>query len=298
VSGSGKRVSSVLAHDGAFWRRMAALGARSFPRWWMRYSPPVFGVAAAVAMPGARRAVRRNLEWIRGPAPVWRDTLETAQTFATYASCLAEALARGSKNEAELKASYVGGEHMRDAIARDKGVLVLTMHTAGWELATPLFERETQVGVMIVMERERSAGAQAIQDRPRGASGTKLVHLDGDPLSALPIVRHLGNKGAVAMQIDRPPASGRTIPVRLLGRSYAIPEGPVRLAQLSGAPLLPSFAARVGFHEYHARTYPPLTVPRRASERERAEAAQAVADAMGDFLRRFPTQWFHFTANE
>ncbi|HSQ64521.1 MAG TPA: hypothetical protein VLM85_14960, partial [Polyangiaceae bacterium] len=62
-----------FAHDGVFWRRMAALGAQKFPRWWLRYTPPFFGVAAAVVLPQARRAVRRNLERIRGPQPLWRD---------------------------------------------------------------------------------------------------------------------------------------------------------------------------------------------------------------------------------
>jgi KDO2-lipid IV(A) lauroyltransferase len=273
---------------------MAAMGARRFPRWWMRYSPPLFGLAAAVAMPAARRAVRGNLERIRGPAPRWRDTLETAQTFSTYASCLSEALARGSKNEGPLRTSFIGGEHMHEAIARGKGVLILTMHTAGWEIATPLWIRDTKVDVMIVMEKERSAGAQAIQDRPRVAPGTKLVHVGGDPLSGLPILRHLEEKGAVGMQIDRPPSSGRTVAVELLGRPYGIPEGPLRIAQLSGAPLLPSFSARLGHNAYHARTYPALSLSRRATRADVERTAQGIADAMGDFLRRFPTQWFHF----
>jgi phosphatidylinositol dimannoside acyltransferase len=291
-----KHESSPLAHDGEFWRRMAAMGARRFPRWWMRYSPPLFGLAAAVAMPVARRAVRKNLARIRGPVPLWRDTLETAETFTTYASCLSEALARGSKNEGALRTSFIGGEHMHEAISRGKGVLVLTMHTAGWEIATPLWVRDTKVDVLVVMEEERSARAQAIQDRPRAAPGTQFVHVGGDPLSALPIMRHLEKKGAVGMQIDRPPSSGRTLAVQLLGEPYAIPEGPLRIAQLSGAPLLPSFSARLGFHEYHARTYPALSLPRRATRAELEAVAQGIADAMGDFLRRFPTQWFHFGA--
>jgi KDO2-lipid IV(A) lauroyltransferase len=285
---------SQFAVDGAFWRRCAALGARRFPRWWMRYSPPFFGLAAAVVVPGARRAVRRNLEHIRGPAPLWRDALETAETFTNYASCLSEALARGSKNGGSLATSFVGGEHMHDAVAQRRGVLVLTMHTAGWEVATPLWFRDTNVEVLVVMEREKNTRAQAIQDAPRATPGVRFVHVGDDPLAALPILRHLENKGAVGIQIDRLPGNGRTVGVELMGRPYSIPEGPLRIAQLSGAPLLPSFSARLGFHEYHARTYPPMTVARRASRSELERTAQQIADAMGDFLRRFPTQWFHF----
>jgi phosphatidylinositol dimannoside acyltransferase len=285
---------SLFAHDGEFWRRMAALGARKFPGWWMRYSPPAFGLAAAALLPAARRAVRKNLERIRGRAPLWVEALETARTFTTYASCLSEGLARGSKNEAPIRTTFVGGEHMHASVARGKGVVVLTMHTAGWEIATPLFVRDTRVDIMVVMEEERDARAQAIQDGPRATWGAKVVHVGGDPLSALPILRHLKAKGAVAMQIDRPPASGRCVTVDLLGKPYAIPEGPLRIAQLSGAPILPTFTARLGFNAYHGETYSPLLLPRRATPDEIQKVAQDIGDAMGDFLRRFPTQWFHW----
>ena len=283
-----------MAPDGTFWRGMAAMGARRFPRWWMRYSPPVFGVAAAALLPDARRAVRANLARIRGPAPGWRDAVDTARTFATYASCLSEALARGSKNERPIDATYDGSEHMRDAIARGKGVLLLTMHTAGWDIAPPLYAHFNDVDVLVVMMRERSAGAEKLHKDARTELGTKVVHVGDDALAALPIMRHLEKKGAVGIQIDRPPPNGRTITARLFGEPYPIPEGPLRIAQLSGAPMLPVFSARRGFHTYHVRQYPPITLPRRATREELEHAAQAIAAAMEDFLRRYPTQWFQF----
>jgi lauroyl/myristoyl acyltransferase len=273
---------------------MAALGARRFPRWWMRYSPPVFGLAAAALMPDARRAVRENLERIRGPASRWRDALETAETFTTYASCLTESLAQGSKNDTTIRTTYAGGEHMYEAAARGKGVLILTIHTAGWEVMTPLFSRATLLDVMVVMERERSETAEAISDVGRADWGSKVVRIDDDPLSALPILRHLRTNGAVAMQVDRAPRSGRTLPVSLLGRPYAIPEGPLRIAQRTGALMLPQFSARLGFQRYAVRSYPAFELARHASQAEVLAAAQKVADAMGDCLQRFPTQWFHF----
>src|SRR5512139_3406136 len=89
---------TFFAHDGLFWRRMAAMGAQRLPRWWLRYSPPFFGLAAAALVPDARQKVLRNLRRIRGPAPVHRDVAETSQTFMAYAGVLAEVLSFGSKN--------------------------------------------------------------------------------------------------------------------------------------------------------------------------------------------------------
>lgn len=84
--------------------------------------------------------------------------------------------------------------------------------------------------------------------------------------------------------------------VELLGEPASVPEGPFRLAQLSGASILPVFCARVAFRQYEFHAYPPLWLDRRASGEEQRGAAQHAADAMTDFLRRHPTQWFNFGA--
>src|SRR5207247_1079101 len=82
------------------WRRLAHLGASRGPRWWVRYSPPFFGLAAAALLPNARRAVASNLRRIRGDKGRVRDALDVAHPFTTYAGCLAESLANGPNNAA------------------------------------------------------------------------------------------------------------------------------------------------------------------------------------------------------
>ena len=285
----------LFAHDGLFWRRMASLGAQRFPKWWVRYSPPVFGVAAAVALPEARRAVRRNLRRIRGPRPLWRDVIDTTQTFASYAGCLAETLTTGSKNYAEPRVDIVGSEHVKVAVAEKHGLILLTMHTGGWEVAGPLLAEHTHVDVVLVMEGERDASARRIHDQAREASGVRVIHIGPDPLAALPLVRHLTEqKGAAAMQVDRVPSSGRALRVRLLDGEGTLPEGPFRLAQLTGAPMVPVFCARLGFRRYAFEAHAARTLPRRASADQVAAVAQSVADDMTRFLRAHPTQWFEF----
>ena len=288
-------MSAYFAHDGLFWRRMAALGAQRFPSWWLRYTPPVFGVAAAVALPGARRAVRNNLQRIRGPQPLWRDVIDTGQTFAAYAGCLAETLATGSKNDARPEVDIVGREHVLTALAKNRGVIFLTMHTGGWEAAGPLLSEHMHLDVVLVMESERNAGAREIHDRAREVAGVRVIHIGPDPLAALPLVRHLTEKkGAAAMQVDRVPSSGRMLRVRLLDQEGSLPEGPFRLAQLTGAPFLPVFCARLGFRKYMFQAHEAQTLPRRATAAQVESAAQSIADTMTRFLRAHPTQWFEF----
>jgi lauroyl/myristoyl acyltransferase len=288
---------SSFAHDALFWRRLARFGAAKMPLWWMRYSPPLFGLAAAVAVPRARKTVAANLQHLRGPVSPWRDAVEVAETFATYACCLSETLAYGSKNAGLPKLALVDKHHMTNALADGKGAIMATAHTAGWDVAGPVFGDDHHVDLVMVMESERNEGARRVHDEARVAGGTSFVHVGDDPLAALPLVRHLRRGAVVAIQVDRVPSQMRSREVRLLGRRFRLPEGALRLAEITGAPIVPIFSARLGFRSYRMEVRTPIRVPRRATDAALDMAAQQIADALGDFLHRHPTQWFHFSGD-
>jgi KDO2-lipid IV(A) lauroyltransferase len=172
---------------------------------------------------------------------------------------------------------------------------MVTAHTAGWESVGPVLARDQGLHMMIVMQAEPDQRAQSLQDDARKRAGALIVHAGGDPLAALPLLRHLKTPGGVvALQLDRFVDGMRTREVELLGKKARIPEGPLRLAQVSGAPILPVFCARVGYRQYLIDLYESRIVPRHASEAELDAVAQHLADSMGTFLRKHPTQWFHF----
>jgi KDO2-lipid IV(A) lauroyltransferase len=289
-------VTFAFAHDGAFWRRLAHLGASRGPEWWVRFSPPVFGIAAAIAVPSARRAVRANLRRLRGEGGPLRDALDVGRTFATYASCHAEVLSHGSKNAREPTATVLGRANVDAALgddARASGAVIVTAHTAGWETVGPLLRRDKRRDVIMVMAREGDARAMELHDAARAAAGLKVVHV-GDPLSSLVLLRELRRGAVVAIQIDRVPRELRTRAVSFLGGPGAIPEGPLRLAAAAGAPILPLFCARVGYRDYLIDARPPIVLPPRPTEADLDLAAQSLASELAGFLRAHPTQWFHF----
>jgi KDO2-lipid IV(A) lauroyltransferase len=284
-----------FALDGAFWRAAARAGAAYGPEWFVRYSPPLIGLAACALARGPRAQVVRNLRRIHGERAPVHEVADAARTFATYASCLAEILGAGSPRARMPTALIWEERHFLDARSDGRGIIFATAHTAGWETVGPLLSRDHGIRVMIAEERERDAAARAIQDEARRATGLLVVHVGEDPLSALPLAQHLRARGVVALQVDRAPAQMRARQVRLFDTPGAIPEGPLRLAMLTGAPILPIFAARTGYREYEIVTYPPIRLPRRATEGELDAAAQQLADAMQSFVRARSTQWFHFS---
>jgi lauroyl/myristoyl acyltransferase len=288
-------VRGALALDGAFWRRVAFLGASRAPSWFVRWSPPLIGAAIAMAMPAMRRRISLQLATVRGRVSPLRDTIDVLRTYANFASCLTELLSTGSKNAPPPQATIHCGPEVAALLSADRGVIFATAHTAGWESLGALLARQHHKKVMIVMQRERDGRARELQDALRRAEGgVQIQHVGRDPLASLPLMRHLREGGVVALQIDRVPQGMASRHVRLFGRDGVIPEGPLRLAQLTGAPIVSVFSARTGHRRYEIFVNEPVVVARWAEPAAVDEAAQQVADALSAFVRARPTQWFPF----
>ncbi len=270
------------------------MGAQRLPPWWVRYTPPVIGAMAAALVPTQRRRVLRNLRQIQGEYGPLREARDVTHTFASYAGCLAEILATGSKNAGAPDVVLVGRKHLDFAAAKKKGILVATIHSGGWELVGPLLASYRKSELVMVMEGERDEKARELQDGARRKSGLSVAHVGDDPLSSLPLLRHLRDGNTVALQVDRVPDGMRSVPVTMFGRPFRMPVGPFRLAQVSGAPVVPIFSARRGYRKYVVQASKAIELERRADDAAVAHAAQTVADAITVFLREHPTQWFHF----
>jgi KDO2-lipid IV(A) lauroyltransferase len=280
---------SEFALDGSFWRRAARWGSRG-PEWFVRVAPPIIGVAICAFATERRHAIADNLRRIRGPRGALTDAVDVARTFATYASCLTEVLGGAPAAETLVK----GELHIDDALADGRGVLLVTAHTAGWEVVGPILARDRNLDITIVEAAEPDAAANAIQDEARQARAVRVARVGDDPFSALPLIRQLREGRVVALQIDRAPPGLRTRAVRLFGQPGAVPEGPLRLASLSGAPIVPVFVARTGHRRYEVISSAPIRLARGASEAAVDAAAQAMATRLEAFVCAHPTQWFHF----
>jgi KDO2-lipid IV(A) lauroyltransferase len=281
-------------HDSHLWRRAMNAGILHGPRAFVRYSPPVFGVTFAALLPRHRRAVLRNLRLALGPRSAAVEARDVARVFATYASCLTEAFLAAGDGGVSVKGSSVHDEHFAGALAEGKGVILTTAHTGGWQLAGPVLHAGHDAELLVVMRRERDARAQALQDDARARSGTRVIHIGDDPLDALPLLSHLRKGGVVAVQMDRLPRGMRGRKVELFGSAFEVPEGPLRLAAVSGAPIVPVFTRRLGYMEYEVEIGEPIHLPRRPAEADLDGAARKVMSKMEIFVRNNPTQWFHF----
>jgi phosphatidylinositol dimannoside acyltransferase len=291
-----RKMAEELRPDSAFLRRLMVQAVTDGPEALLRYGPLLFGPAFGAALRDKRERVRRNLRLILGPRPPLDELVDIAAVFANYASCLTEAMLIGTPRGRALGLlSYaIGADNFEACVAEGKGIIIATAHLGGWEVSGPMLRKVRAKNVVVVMARERDERARAMQDELRARSGVKVVHIGETALDALPLLRHLKQEDVVAMQIDRVPPGMRARAVTLCGQPFQVPEGPLTIAALSGAPIMPVFTRRLGFMHYEAKVLPPIHVPRRPTPADLDSAAQRLMDDLGAFLRENPTQWFHF----
>jgi KDO2-lipid IV(A) lauroyltransferase len=283
-------------HERVLLRRFAYLGARYGPSFWVRGSPPWFGVLFALALPDVRRRVRDNLRRVYGRRSGAEERRDVLRTFTDYAACLAESLGAERREAHEARIAVDGAEHLRAALAQGRGAVLVTAHTGPWDVVARRFSDEYGARMAMIMEAEPDPSARAFHDGLRQRSGAFVLRVGETPLDGLAVLRHVRQGGIAAFQIDRPSRSGRSIPVRLFGESFEVPEGPFRLAELAQAPLVALFAAREGYFRYRVTVEAPRWFSHDAGTEGVAEAARAAAGALERFIRAHPTQWFHFSA--
>lgn len=299
ASTAGRLLSDLRHHDSALWRHAFRAGVVYGPEPFVRYSPLAFGLLFGAALGDVRQHVVENLRRALGPRPRHVELADAARVFMNFACSLTDAFAVAEGRRHLLIAERKHDEHFTRALAEGRGVIAATAHTGGWQVAGAIVKKHhPEADMVIVMNRERDPRAQHVQDQVRRSSGIRVLHVGADPLDALPVLGHLRKGGVVAVQIDRVPAGMRGRRVRLFGEPWAIPEGALMLAALSGAPIVPSFTRRLGYLSYDIFTHPAIRLPRKPAGGDLDAAAQALADAMAEFVRENPTQWFHFEMDQ
>jgi len=275
-------------------RRLAYAGARFGPRFVIEHSPKLFGTAFALALPETRARVRHNLRRVKGRRGFLSEQRDVLLTFASYAACLAESLGI-ERPDAQHTELVVNGEaHLREALSEGRGVILVTGHIGPWDCAARLLAKDFRAPVLVVMLAEPDERARQVHDAVRERGGVRVVHIGEHPLDALPLLRHVQSGGVLAIQLDRAAPGGRSLTVQLFGDTERMPEGPFRLAALSGAPIVPIFAHRAGYFRYELSVVAPIRVQRSASAADLQAAATSAAESMQSFISRHPTEWFHF----
>ncbi len=238
--------------------------------------------------PAKRRQLASNLCHTLGLPPehpdvkalVKREVRNEARRSADFLWALAR------PDELLATTEVEGREHLVEALERGRGILLVSTHVGGWEVATALAKAIVPVPTTAIVTDDWLAWAV---EGLRVRAGLGLMY-DSEPVAkAAGLLR---NGEAILVLGDYAKEWMRTYPVRLLDAVAELPAGAVVLARLCGTPLVPfsvlPVAQRRWRVEIEAPLYPP---PRNGGVAAEKVLLQELADRWTVTLRTHAEQW-------
>ncbi len=251
----------------------------------------VFGRVAAHRAPDRRRIVERNLQ--RADPSLQGRALDRAavRLFQSYARYWVESFRLPGTSAEDLDAGFTqeGYEHVVEARAAGKGVILALPHLGAWEWAGFWLAKVQDVPITVIVERLEPPELFEWFASLRRSFGMEVVPLG--PGAGTASMRALRANDALALLSDRDIAGGGP-EVEFFGERTTLPGGPATLALRTGAPILPLATYFGGPRGHRAVVRPPLDTTRRGSLREDvARVTQDLAHALEDLIRQAPEQW-------
>jgi KDO2-lipid IV(A) lauroyltransferase len=178
-----------------------------------------------------------------------------------------------------------GRERLDTALARGKGVILVTAHLGSWELggaalAAMGYSVTTVAGIQF---------SSALSPFIRKIKQDLGIDVVSSKSGLSRIMRALGRGEIVALHIDGDQFEGG-IEVDFFGRRARLPGGPSILAARTGSALLPAFALRTGGQSITITIEDEVQVDHEDAEKTTLRAVRVVER----YIRRYPDQWCMF----
>jgi KDO2-lipid IV(A) lauroyltransferase len=238
--------------------------------------------------PARRHAALANLA-VMMPRATRRDRVKLARRMMrSYNRMMYEFFRLPHVGREELLSSVevVGREHLEQAIARGRGVILASSHIGNWELAAVMI---AQFGYTL----HAVAGVQlgrwlsgAVRETKSELSIVTVSPEDG----FRKLLRALEHNDPVALVVDGD-IYQHGVEVEFFGRTYNFPAGPGALAQRTGAQVICGYCERISPGRFRMVMEKPLDP---AAFPTTATLNQAVAVAIERHVREHLDQWCIF----
>jgi lauroyl/myristoyl acyltransferase len=223
-------------------------------------------------------------------ATTWRQ-------FQDFASVYSERLEVARRSDIVFEQE--GNQHLAQAKAAGRGVILLMSHFGRWEIGARLLA-EKHSELTLVMGGQVDGEARAGVDRDLRTAGVDVVTVpegQGQSFDILQAVSALRGGGVVSLAADRAFGDARLLRVPFLGGAVGVAAAPFALALVSGAPLLTVFAMRIGPRRYRFVSDPPVYLSAANRQDRQAvmeKAAAAYLERLHAMIRLHPEQWQTF----
>ncbi len=247
-----------------------------------------------LTMPAARRRTRYYLDRrFPGRSGRLRRFLDSYRLLCGFGRTMIDQFVLVVAGRGALRAECVNAEVLGKVFRDHAGFVLLNAHVGCWQVAMSYLDfagREVST-VMIPPTADQPGGAEL------EAMPFKVIDPRRGLDSVLAMLQSLRRGEILGLMGDRVfgPEEG-TVEASFLGGPIKLPFAPYRLAGAAGVPIAVIFSYKTGFDRYEIKLARLIEVDPDAARRPQTcqPCAQQFADALEEFVRQRPWQFFNF----
>lgn len=231
-------------------------------------------------------------------SPTYRKRMRSNMTLASYEAQLGIALREAGKNIMELPLIWLGKperlaakvrlenwEIAQAAIDAKKGVIFLTPHLGCFELSGKSIALRTKMTVLY--RQPKKDALKPLLEDARASSGMLLAPANLSGVRAL--AKALKKGEAIGLLPDQVPQEGEGVWADFFGKPAYTMTLSAKLAAMTGAPIILTYAERLAFGRGFVQRFVPFT---ESLDGDAAQQALAINRAMEKLIANAPSQYF------
>lgn len=242
-----------------------------------------------------RRASRKYLQRVTGAAAtLW----QVAKHIHCFAAVTLDRLFLLSERFRRFDIHIYGIEDLREAKARNQGVLIFGAHLGSFDALRALSQLRPDVKVRVVLDVEQNPALTKLLNsfNPQLAQSIINARQEGTT-TALAIKEALDEGALVTLLVDRARPGNQVETVSFLGNPAPLPTAPWHLAAAVKVPVVLCFGLYRGGNRYDLHFEPfadSLVIERSRRQAAIREITQRFADRLAHYARMAPYNWFNF----
>ncbi len=262
-------------------------------RWLLLRGKPLFTWGTWTFSSFIREGALANARRILGEdsTPQQRQAIARASVSSFYDFVCDVGWTLGASRE-ELSsriAAVEGHEGYERARALHRGAIIATAHMGSFEVGmVALLQSEPRIHV--VFQRDRADLFEQLRSDVRSKLGVIEAPVDEGLRTWVQLRDALLADEVVAIQADRIMPGQKGQKVAFLGGHMMLPAGPVKLAMITGAPIIPIFSIRQPDGRILVKIEQPIYVEPARPELFEPTLLQ-LADVIAKYVRLYPGQW-------
>ena len=183
--------------------------------------------------------------------------------------------------------AWEGEEHIREALARGRGVLILTGHLGNWDLACTAFPRFGHPTTIITKEIKNKAVSDYWMGL-RARFGLKFLPKQNSYRKCLAVLK---KNEVIGFILDQNMTRDEGIFVDFFGKPACTTPGLAFMSAHSGAPVVPVFIIREEGGRHWMKVLPLIEPPPDREPETIRRFTQQYTRIIEDMIRQYPDQW-------